>query len=110
MSSKYGSKPAGASGAVKKSAYAKLLDVRTVQTKNGEARKLVLGEGVEILLDGKKVDMGEYNSAFLQDVDSMVARLEKLADDGKLGIDFVESQKEYLAKKNILSVLEIKRP
>ncbi len=88
--------------------YVRVLDIRKVETKNGPKAKLQLGKGVEIFVDGKKVDFGEYNSMFLTKTDERIAFLEKMVEEGKMKQENVQKDIEYLESKGISSLIEVK--
>lgn len=90
----------------KKNYATKLFDIRRVETKNGPAMKVQFPKNVEVLVDGEKVDLGEYNSIFLRTKKDIIAGLEKGLEKG-LTQDFVDKQIEYLEEKGISSVAEV---
>lgn len=91
----------------KKSKVTKLFDIRRVETKNGPAMKVQFPKNVEILVDGEKVDLGEYNSMFLKTKKDVIAGLEKAVEEYGLSQEFADKQIEYMEEKNISSVAEL---
>lgn len=88
--------------------YAKILDIRRKETKNGPKAVIQWAKGVEVTVDGVKVDFGEYNNSFLQTKGEKESFLTRMAEEGKLKEDFVSDQISFMEEKGITSLLEVK--
>lgn len=85
-----------------------LLDIRTVETKNGLKPKLQLAKDVEIFYQGVKVDLGEYNSAFLKGREELVEDLGVYVEKGWRTPEQADEEVEFLNTKNITARLTAK--
>lgn len=85
-----------------------LLDIRTVETKNGLKPKLQLAKDVEIYYQGVKVDLGEYNSAFLKGREELVEDLGVYVEKGWRTPEQADEEVEFLNTKNITARLTAK--
>ena len=85
-----------------------LLDIREVQTKNGKAMKVQFGKDVEISFQGKKIDLGEYNSIFLQDRSQIEEGLSYKVDKGWITEDKAGEEVDRIEKKGIQYIAKAK--
>lgn len=91
----------------------KLFDIRTVEvpTRDGKGKekkaKVQFPKNVTILVDGEKVDLGEYKSVFLRKSDEVVANLQDAVENKGLSEEYANSQIEFIQDKNITSVCEL---
>lgn len=85
-----------------------LLDIRAVETKKGVVPKLQLAKGVELYFEGQKVDLGEYNSAFLKNREEIESDLSFLVDKEYMTPEQADERVEFLNEKNITAQLTIK--
>jgi hypothetical protein len=85
-----------------------MLDIRVIQTKNGEAAKVQLGKDVELFYQGKKVDLGEYNSAFLKSRDELEESINFAVEKEWITVEQAEEKVTRLNEKNITAALEVK--
>lgn len=91
-----------------------LLDVRLVEVtdkatgKKKKTPKLQLAKGVELTLNGVKVDLGQYNSAFLKQKSELEADIDFLLQNEYIKEEKAEEDKAYLAEKNIQLALKMK--
>ena len=88
--------------------YAKILDIRIVDTKKGPKAKIQLGKDVEIFFEGKKVDLGEYNSVFLEKKEERIEFLQRMVDEGKMKQENVDREVAYLQDKGVSSLVQVK--
>jgi hypothetical protein len=91
-----------------KKATRTMLDIRVIQTKNGEAAKVQLGKDVELFYQGKKVDLGEYNSAFLKSRDELEESINFAVEKEWITVEQAEEKVTRLNEKNITAALEVK--
>ena len=85
-----------------------LLDIRAVETKRGVVPKLQLAKGVELYFEGQKVDLGEYNSAFLKNREEMEADLSFLVEKEYMTPEQADERVNFLNDKNITAQLTVK--
>jgi hypothetical protein len=85
-----------------------LLDIRAVETKRGVVPKLQLAKGVELYFEGQKVDLGEYNSAFLKNREEMEADLTFLVEKEYMTPEQADERVAFLNDKNITAQLTVK--
>ena len=92
----------------------RIFDIRVKEvkkSKNSEekVKKAVVqfAKGVEITLNGEKVDLGEYKSIFLKTRKEVEEGLDYAVENFGLKADYAEDQKNFLEEKNISSVCEV---
>lgn len=85
-----------------------LMDVRLVEVKGKKTPKLQLAKGVEIMYNGVKVDLGQYNSAFLKQRSELESDIDFLLEKEYIKEEKAEEDKAYLAEKQIQLALKLK--
>lgn len=97
-----------ANNEVRKSKYPTILDIRIVETKNGKKAKVQFAKGVTIQIDGETIDLGEYNSAFLQDQADMGKDLEFKLEKGWIDEEKANAEADRIQEKGITYVFKHK--
>lgn len=85
-----------------------LLDIRTVETSKGFKSKVQFAKDVEIYYQGEKVDLGEYNSAFLKTKEELIDDLDYYVEKEFMTEERAQSQLEFIDEKAITSRLQVK--
>lgn len=85
-----------------------LLDIRTVDTAKGLKSKVQFAKDVEIYYQGEKVDLGEYNSAFLKTKDELIEDLDFYVENEFMTEERAQSQLDFIDEKAITSRLQVK--
>lgn len=98
---------AGASSGGSKPKRVTVLDIRVVDTKNGKQSKVQFAKDIEIYFKGEKVEMGEYNSAFLKTKDELISDLDFLVDKEYITGEQAQEKADFLDEKNITSQLVV---
>jgi hypothetical protein len=93
---------------IQKTKYPTILDIRIVNTVYGKKPKIQLAKGVTILLDGEPIDLGEYNSAFLQDQAEMEKDLEFKLEKGWIDEEKANAEADRIQEKGITYVFKHK--
>lgn len=84
-----------------------VLDVRVVDTKSGPKPKVQFAKGVEVYFNGEKLDLGEYNSAFLKTKDELISDIDFLVEKEYITEDQAQERADFLDEKNITSQLVV---
>lgn len=84
-----------------------VLDVRVVDTKAGPKPKVQFAKGVEVFYQGEKLDLGEYNSAFLKTKDELISDIDFLVEKEYITEDQAQERADFLDEKNITSQLVV---
>ena len=84
---------------------AKSWELGTIRKKENGTTLIVFDKNVEITVGGRKVDLGDYNSLFLNDA---LENLEFLRDKDFISSDEYTKRSEIIATKGIRSVLKSK--
>ncbi len=84
-----------------------VLDVRVVDTKSGPKPKVQFAKDVEIYYRGEKLDLGEYNSAFLKTKDELISDLDFLVEKEYITGEQAQEKSDFLDEKNITSQLVV---
>ena len=89
-----------------------LLDIRTVTIGKGAKQgqkipKVQFAKGVEVLYNGEKVDLGEYNSAFIKTAKELESDIDFLLDKEYITEEQAEERKERLKDKSITGELQV---
>lgn len=84
-----------------------VLDIRVVDTKNGKKPKVQFSKDIEVYFQGQKLDMGEYNSAFLKTKDEMMADIDFLVEKEFITEAQAQDKADFIDDKNITSQLVI---
>lgn len=79
----------------------KLLDIRTVETKNGKKSVVQFAKGVKILFEGNEVDLGKYGSLFVKDRNELLNDLDFKVEQGWITEEQKEQNLEYIDEKNV---------
>lgn len=110
--SKFGNKGAApaAQAEKKQPKNVQLLDIRTVQTSNGEKTKIQLAKGVQLVYDGVPVDFGEYNSAFMKDRAEMESDMEFFIEKGLMTKEKADEEVDFIESKGIQLKLQVANP
>lgn len=91
----------------------KLFDIRTVEVQNKDTgkkemkAKVQFPKNVTILVDGEKVDLGEYKSVFLKKASEVVENLQDAVENRGLSEEYAQSQITFIEEKNISSICEL---
>lgn len=93
---------------VQRTKYPTILDIRIVDTKNGKKAKVQFAKGVTIQMDGETIDLGEYNSAFLQDQADMEKDLEFKLEKGWIDEEKANAEADRIQEKGITYVFKHK--
>lgn len=93
----------------------KLFDIRTQEVNDKQKGKIKkakvqFAKGIEIFFEGKKVDLGEYNSVFLKKYDEVVEGLEYAVNNFGLSEERAEEQVRFMDEKNVTSICEVMPP
>lgn len=91
-----------------KSVTRTLLDIRSVKTKKGVVPKLQLAKDVDIYYQGVKVDLGEFNSAFMKSRDEIEENLSFLVEKEYITPEEADERVDFLNEKNITAQLTVK--
>lgn len=100
-------KSAGANAGGSKPKRVTVLDIRVVETKNGKQSKVQFAKDIEIYFKGEKVEMGEYNSAFLKTKDELISDLDFLVEKEYITGEQAQEKADFLDEKNITSQLVV---
>jgi hypothetical protein len=84
-----------------------LLDIRKVETKRGVVPKVQLSKDVEIFYQGKKVDFGQYNSAFLKTKEELLNDINFLYEKEYISEEQKLDREKFLEEKKITGKLEM---
>ena len=84
-----------------------VLDVRVVDTKAGPKPKIQFAKDVEVYFRGEKLDLGEYNSAFLKTKDELISDIDFLVEKEYITEDQAQERADFLDEKNITSQLVV---
>ena len=84
-----------------------VLDIRVVETKNGKQSKVQFAKDIEIYYRGEKVELGEYNSAFLKTKDELIEDLDFLVDKEYITGEQAQQKADFIDEKNITSQLVV---
>jgi hypothetical protein len=85
-----------------------LLDIRMKETKNGKKAVVQLAKNVELFFEGKKVDLGEYNSAFLKNREEIESDLGFFVEKEYMTPEKADEELEFLNSKGITARLTAK--
>jgi hypothetical protein len=96
-----------------KSKVTKLFDIRVQEVTDKETGKVTkkakaqFVKGIEIRVNGEKVNLGKYNSVFLKTKAEVIDSLNYAVENFGLTEDYVEKQVQYMEDKNVSSVCEV---
>lgn len=85
----------------------KVFDIRIREVKGEKKPTVVFSKGIEVFLNGDKVDLGQFQGGFLKKKDELVASLQKAVESGKLDSEYADKQIAFLEDKGVSSVYEI---
>lgn len=92
----------------------KIFDIRVVEVPESKGSKnkikkakVQFAKGVEITVNGEKVDLGEYNSVFLKTKQEVEDNLSWAVENRGLSQDFADQQVNFMEEKAISSVCEV---
>lgn len=105
--SKSPSKGTSSGGGSSKPKRVTVLDIRTIETKNGKQAKVQFAKDIEIFYRGEKVELGEYNSAFLKTKDELISDLDFLVEKEYITGEQAQEKADFLDEKNITSQLVV---
>lgn len=100
-------KQAAPAGGGSKPKRVTVLDVRVVETKAGPKPKIQFAKDVEVYFRGEKLDLGEYNSAFLKTKDELISDIDFLVEKEYITEDQAQERADFLDEKNITSQLVV---
>lgn len=69
--------------------------------------KVQFAKGIEVFLNGEKVDLGQYSGGFLKKKDELIKGLETAVEKYGLKQETADAQIQYLEDKNVSSVFEV---
>lgn len=78
------------------------------EDKNGKAKTIVFNKGVTIQYNGQDVDLGEYNTVFLKNLDELAADQAFKLGKGWTTEEKIEKENEFLTEKKVKAACDVK--
>lgn len=87
--------------------YARI-DIREIDTKKGKAKQIQFPKGTVLTVNGVEMDLGEYGTAFINNLVDHENYLETLVESGKMKVENLDRDRDYFTKKQVRAVITLK--